>query len=836
MPVIDGLFLNPFEKWSLYGRFPYAILLHMVLLVCVTFQAALLFSQDIDHVSRTLRHFSHLFLEGSTLLDSGGITLHEPAQLQEAVKRTARNHFQIKTKSVVIFELDDRNILTLSVKYRNGTTQPMHIERAKFFSNGSASGKATDDYMRATLPFLYNLEMLPTVAFITFSHAMTEYGYVSDRPGKVCHYNWKVSTLLDGRAAGEFVGTVEGHARDCRAFKWRPSNFMQLTCLFLALVGMLFMMRKFVQRVRIACRLWKPPVREQFTISLGDITVLFNPWWLCGAVMYMMHMACWTVCLHKKPSINTRFRYVGFCCFMSWLALTQYFESFPGYYMAFHTLGISLGRVFRFLCSVVPLFCGFMFLGVCLFWRSPLFTSPGASAASLFSLMNGDMIHDTFDELYGIEGMLAHLYLYAFLFTFIYVILNVNISIVTDAYERAKRHPQREIARQLRQVRTPPLSPRSMLPEDTASAPPQRSHELRGYMTPRYFGETSGRIQEAIAAVCSDQGPVVGAQQMGASTGYTASMSSMAAVDRRGSSQEGATEAFMLPALSTPLTSPLADSRAIELLPQKDRSWLDFDLLLGEVQGKVDTLRRLAECAPAQRTCNLPDPAMTAQGDSGAEQARLRGMLEPLQAIDPAVESIVVYSKFVVHYLLQQDGPNPGWRKANVEGPVYLVRRRKEPRYQLIVKSQFNTSDLVDALHPDWELDCQKNYVFYKVEDSASFESGDASKRIRGLWFHDDAERQKVEGALEKMLEEIRSSSGEPQTEPVPAKAKAEPEHGPGDFHADNMTSAEPEPGPGDVGDSITMSSSRLGTALRSLANDDTFIEMLMQKLKQTQV
>jgi len=154
------------------------------------------------------------------------------------------------------------------------------------------------------------------------------------------------------------------------------------------------------------------------------------------------------------------------------------------------------------------------------------------------------------------------------------------------------------------------------------------------------------------------------------------------------------------------------------------------------------------------------------------EQARVRSMLESLQQSDPEVEQVLIYSKFVVHYLLQQSGPNPGWRKANLEGPVYVVRRKSAPKYQLLVKNQFNTNDLVDNLHPNWELDCQNNYVFYKVEDPG--------KRIRGLWFHDDAERRRVEAALEKTLEELRSAPAEPQTEPAALPAPAQPKAGRG--------------------------------------------------------
>ena len=89
---------------------------------------------------------------------------------------------------------------------------------------------------------------------------------------------------------------------------------------------------------------------------------------------------------------------------------------------------------------------------------------------------------------------------------------------------------------------------------------------------------------------------------------------------------------------------------------------------------------------------------------------------------------------------MQQEGASPGWRKANIEGPVYLIKRQKAPlclgmqtelsfcmektykdishsqfctafqrvsplyhpclelSYQIIVKNQFSNNDLIDNL------------------------------------------------------------------------------------------------------------------------------------------
>ena len=63
-----------------------------------------------------------------------------------------------------------------------------------------------------------------------------------------------------------------------------------------------------------------------------------------------------------------------------------------------------------------------------------------------------------------------------------------------------------------------------------------------------------------------------------------------------------------------------------------------------------------------------------------------------------------------------------------------------------------------ENVHPDWKLDCLKDYVFYKVMDTL--------KRFHGLWFHDNVKRVRFEGILERILEEIRRKGNEPRNEP----------------------------------------------------------------------
>eukprot|EP00928_Gymnodinium_smaydae_P069040 TRINITY_DN523_c0_g1_i2.p1 TRINITY_DN523_c0_g1~~TRINITY_DN523_c0_g1_i2.p1 ORF type:complete len:256 (+),score=57.93 TRINITY_DN523_c0_g1_i2:84-770(+) len=215
-------------------------------------------------------------------------------------------------------------------------------------------------------------------------------------------------------------------------------------------------------------------------------------------------------------------------------------------------------------------------------------------------------------------------------------------------------------------------------------------------------------------------------------------------------------------------------------------------------------------------------------------------ILESLQQADADVDGLVITSKFVVAYFLQQ-GQNPGWRKANIEGPVFLVRRRSAPKYQLIVKNQFSTHDLVDNVHPDWELDCQPNYIFYKVEDS--------TKRIRGLWFHDDAERMRVSSTIEKTMEAARNESMAPALAPPPTPAMPPPSQQPpfAPPPAPDSMSMAPELGmmvpaaavnhiakqqaQAQGQGTIQITKRNLRSAIHAMAEDEAFIDTIMRKM-----
>ncbi|GMF14297.1 unnamed protein product [Phytophthora lilii] len=107
--------------------------------------------------------------------------------------------------------------------------------------------------------------------------------------------------------------------------------------------------------------------------------------------------------------------------------------TFPG---SSHADPWGTPRVLQFLLGVSPIFFGYALFGTIYFGNKiEEFGTLSASMVTLFSLMNGDIIMDTFDAMelhhFIVSGKI---YLYSFISLFMYVVLNIFIAIVEEAF------------------------------------------------------------------------------------------------------------------------------------------------------------------------------------------------------------------------------------------------------------------------------------------------------------------------------------------------------------------------------------------------------------------
>ena len=125
---------------------------------------------------------------------------------------------------------------------------------------------------------------------------------------------------------------------------------------------------------------------------------------------------------------------LAFTCMFAYLHSSVYLNNSFGYQTIYSTLYYSLPKVISFLVGVVPVFGGFVFFAVSVFYSCELFQSTSKASQVLFSLMNGDSIYDLSYQLKGMYFVIGQVYSYTFCVLFIVVVMNVFISIIQEAY------------------------------------------------------------------------------------------------------------------------------------------------------------------------------------------------------------------------------------------------------------------------------------------------------------------------------------------------------------------------------------------------------------------
>lgn len=94
--------------------------------------------------------------------------------------------------------------------------------------------------------------------------------------------------------------------------------------------------------------------------------------------------------------------------------------------------------VYKYLIGVMPIFLGFLMLGLTIFWRSDNFDNPLQAFATLFSLSQGDVVFDIFTDIGQISKVTGYIYLAVFLIFFMTIVTNIFIAIIEEAYVEGK--------------------------------------------------------------------------------------------------------------------------------------------------------------------------------------------------------------------------------------------------------------------------------------------------------------------------------------------------------------------------------------------------------------
>jgi hypothetical protein len=99
--------------------------------------------------------------------------------------------------------------------------------------------------------------------------------------------------------------------------------------------------------------------------------------------------------------------FMGVGAMLAWFVILRYLLRTESYKAMLASFSKSGPFVFRAIISILPLFFGYAFLGMSIFWESRRFADFTVSCYTLFALMHGDMIWDTYNDMIQIASFTA---------------------------------------------------------------------------------------------------------------------------------------------------------------------------------------------------------------------------------------------------------------------------------------------------------------------------------------------------------------------------------------------------------------------------------------------
>ncbi|KAK2196404.1 bifunctional mRNA-decapping enzyme subunit 1/SAC3-GANP-THP3 [Babesia duncani] len=112
-----------------------------------------------------------------------------------------------------------------------------------------------------------------------------------------------------------------------------------------------------------------------------------------------------------------------------------------------------------------------------------------------------------------------------------------------------------------------------------------------------------------------------------------------------------------------------------------------------------------------------------------------------LKALDEDIEKVLHQVPFVTAYIM---GDNEAWERAEIEGFLYLVYRRRSPRFSFILINRKSEFHLVESLNEDIELSQDGRFIFYRITENvrvhAIFNVQGVTGKMKGLWFKTEQE------------------------------------------------------------------------------------------------
>ena len=456
MPIRDKITLDPISKYRIYGRFPWKLFVHILIVIGTTMQAIVVVSVNTDYMRAQEKVFYQKLVSESekAVKDYPRVTyLYNIQQLREHLQLTTSNMFKFDNNSLellVFKDNDDKDVklknIPLYIYFNKDIDDAKSIIPIKSNWNitekdyGPFSDNYNDDQIKTFLNYVEKFEL-----YYQFNTYVPFYY----KQHLEC-FGWQITQIYDFSLRAHFIVSLNIEKKACEDrtdLKYYEIFFarflwVHVLVIFFSIISMILSFRYLYTIIRI---FWiKKNINlygnnEEFLKEYKKIGELLNNWEILNIIGNIFQLGSGISGLFDKENINASTEIlVGFGSMFAYFGLGKYLDYSPKYSTIYKTLFFAFPNVIIFLISILPVFLGFSFLALCIFWRSERFTNVSDTMFNLFAIINGDSVYDIISDVTKVSYFLGQMYGYIFCILFIVVVMNVFISIINEAYISSK--------------------------------------------------------------------------------------------------------------------------------------------------------------------------------------------------------------------------------------------------------------------------------------------------------------------------------------------------------------------------------------------------------------
>lgn len=447
MTIKQRLYMPPIEKYERFDRFPWKILIQALLVIFTTTETLLVVNRVTSYSYSQYLLWNKLFLnldvDGSDTAITNSYNLFSINDVISFVQGTSSKYYHINKHTVDNYSHEHKD---------NGDIEPiklyvdyLHYDEVKDLGYEFEYDITEDDLgpFSHLNPKKYLDKVKRFEMKFTLNHHLNHHMDLSSN----C-YKWTISQHFDYSMHGVVNTVLSTDRGTCSGHIISPNSqhmWIGVIVVLLAACSLMTVWKYFLKRAKILATIRGGPqdFRHAWeSLALTEKLKFFNLWIVFTIIGNLCQIfgGILTV-IDQDVSLNAHEHLVGIGCFCAWVGSVRFLEHKSTSYTIINTLSRSFSTIGPYIVGIIPIFLAFVFLAMCLFWKTGIYPTTSTGMIAAFALVNGDSVYQFTSQLVLENSFLGQLYVYCFIVFFICCVQNIFIAIIQEGFRSLSENP-----------------------------------------------------------------------------------------------------------------------------------------------------------------------------------------------------------------------------------------------------------------------------------------------------------------------------------------------------------------------------------------------------------